>query len=43
MTFDLDLVPRGGLEEPRTLSESERLDWLQLIRSQTAWERHENI
>ncbi len=34
MTFDLDLAPRGGLEEPRTLSESERLDWLQLIRSE---------
>jgi len=34
MTFDLDLAPRGGLEEPRTLSESERLDWLRLIRSQ---------
>ena len=34
MTFDLDLAPRGGLEEPRTLSESERLDWLRLIRSE---------
>ena len=34
MTFDLDLAPHGGLEEPRTLSESERLDWLQLIRSE---------
>ncbi len=32
MTVDLDLFPRGGLEEPRTLSEGERLDWLRLIR-----------
>ena len=34
MNFDQDLAAHGGLEEPRTLSESERLDWLQLIRSQ---------
>ena len=37
MTFNQDLAAPGGLEEPRTLSESERLDWLQLIRSQAVF------